>query len=421
MVGEDDWSDDQREARVGLSRWMSDEDDESQTRALFGYAGTGKTELIKALVSRARGRWLFAALTGKAAHVMARRGCEGAATLHSIIYRPAGEDRARQLEEMRVRLMAMRTLASAGRLSDKELRELERDERLLRELSADRSPRFALWPNSPLAASDVRGIVVDEVSMVDATLGRHVESFNKKILVVGDPFQLPPVRKAGYFTEREPDYMLTTVHRQAAQSGVLALATFIREGGRVRDFTSRSDAAIARWSDSDRIDALCLGAEQILCGTHRTRRELNRRVRALSGRSGVPRPGDRLVCLRNDRDLGLFNGSQWVVLDADCRVRSMTADFRLESEDEPGRVVEVGSWLHHMASDPSRAEELRENPDRRDLMEFDWGHVLTIHKSQGSQWRSVVVFDESSSFRGQTARLLYTAVTRASEQVTVVI
>ena len=52
--------------------------------------------------------------------------------------------------------------------------------------------------------------------MVDAELGRDLMSFGVPVLVLGDPAQLPPVQGGGFFTDVEPDAMLTEVHRQAA-------------------------------------------------------------------------------------------------------------------------------------------------------------------------------------------------------------
>src|SRR5882757_5485782 len=59
---------------------------------LFGYAGSGKSTLAKHLAEGVEGKVLFAAFTGKAALVMRRKGCEGASTIHSLIYRPLESD-----------------------------------------------------------------------------------------------------------------------------------------------------------------------------------------------------------------------------------------------------------------------------------------------------------------------------------------
>ena len=59
-------------------------------------------------------------------------------------------------------------------------------------------------------------------------------------------------------------------------------------------------------------------------------------------------------------------------------------------------------------------------PKRRRSDEFDYGYALTVHKSQGSQWDDVVLFDESGAFREHQDRWLYTGITRAAETLTIV-
>jgi len=56
----------------------------------------------------------------------------------------------------------------------------------------------------------------------------------------------------------------------------------------------------------------------------------------------------------------------------------------------------------------------------RGKQQFDFGYAITTHKAQGSQWDRVVIFDESAVFREEAPRWLYTALTRAAEQVIVV-
>src|SRR6476619_5656920 len=58
-----------------------------QVFRLFGYAGTGKTTLAKHIAEDVDGKVAFAAFTGKAALVMRAKGCDGASTIHSLIYR----------------------------------------------------------------------------------------------------------------------------------------------------------------------------------------------------------------------------------------------------------------------------------------------------------------------------------------------
>jgi len=61
-----------------------------QVFRLFGYAGTGKTTLARHIADGVDGGVKFAAFTGKAALVMRNKGCDGASTIHSLIYRARG-------------------------------------------------------------------------------------------------------------------------------------------------------------------------------------------------------------------------------------------------------------------------------------------------------------------------------------------
>lgn len=402
------WSPKQSETIRSVHRWMLDPHAE-QVYVLFGYAGTGKTELAKHLAGEG---WLFAAYTGKAAYVLQQRGCIGASTIHSLIYRPAGESLAAEIKAVELKMALITSIMAKRELTIAEQRELRRLKKSREDLIAQRQPRFAIWEGSPLW--NARGLVIDEVSMVDADLGRDLESFGKKILVLGDPAQLPPVGAGGYYTKRSPHMMLTEVHRHARESGILRLATIIREGGSIDDFgDSTSDVTIV-----NRPTDAFLTADQALCGMNATRRSMNVKYRQRNGiEDPLPQPGDRLVCLKNDRSLGLFNGSQWRVLSAESDTDSMTTVMRLAGEEKYMGEVQVTAWLHHMLG---QEEELKSVEDRRYLSEFDWSYALTVHKAQGSQWQSVALLDQSQAFRGSARKWLYTGITRAAKHLTLV-
>lgn len=93
------WSPQQDRARGIVSRWMRDPS-APQVLYLAGVAGTGKSTLAEDLVSDSSRQWLFGAYTGKAAYVLQQKGCAGAKTLHSLIYRPAGDENAEQIERL---------------------------------------------------------------------------------------------------------------------------------------------------------------------------------------------------------------------------------------------------------------------------------------------------------------------------------
>src|SRR6266849_11219178 len=75
-------------ALTAASNWLKATRGRASIFRLFGYAGTGKTTLARHLAEGVDGKVLYAAFTGKAALVMRRKGCEGASTIHSLIYRP---------------------------------------------------------------------------------------------------------------------------------------------------------------------------------------------------------------------------------------------------------------------------------------------------------------------------------------------
>lgn len=368
----------QDRALVEASRWLKAGD--RQVFRLFGYAGTGKTTLARHIAENVDGDVLFAAFTGKAAQVLRSRGARGASTIHSLIYRPKGE-------------------------------ELVSDEETGQQSLA---PTFTLNRQSPVSKAKL--IIIDECSMVDEALGRDLLSFGTPVLVLGDPGQLPPVSGGGFFTEHEPDILLEEVHRQARDNPIIDLALSVREG---REIMYGDYGSTAKVISKSEVDAdLVLGADQVLVGTNRTRQRYNTRLRELKGFDGLlPAAGDKLVCLRNDTAKGLLNGSLWIVTSAPRTVKS-TMSLLLRSDDEGvERVSAKVKVLKQVFEEPD--EEIPWQVKRRHD-DFDFGYALTVHKSQGSQWNEVVLFDEGWAFREHRSRWLYTAVTRAAERLTIV-
>ena len=257
-------------------------------------------------------------------------------------------------------------------------------------------------------------IIIDECSMVDEELGRDLLSFGRPVLVLGDPAQLPPVKGGGFFTEAEPDVMLTEVHRQAADNPIIRMSMIVREGGRLEPGDYGESRVIARRD----IDALAVTrADQTLVGLNRTRRNYNRRMRELFGhKSPLPEVDDKLVCLRNDRKKGLLNGGIWIVKTL-LPQRKDKMRMTVVPDDDPGRKpLRINVLPAFFESEEEIPFALRRTSD-----EFDYGYALTVHKAQGSQWDDVVLFDESGAFREHRHRLLYTGITRAARRLTIVV
>lgn len=262
-------------------------------------------------------------------------------------------------------------------------------------------------------------VIIDECSMVDETVGRDLMSFAVPILVLGDPEQLPPVKGAGFFTEAPPDILLTEIHRQARDNPILSLATSVREGERIVPGLL-GDSIVVRRADLD--PARVTGADQVLVGMNRTRTVFNRRFREIRGtlaRSPVfPVVDERIICLRNDRSKGLLNGGIWNVEKVLSQEQSGTR--MIVSPIDAGTVQQNVQVAVLREFFEGRERDL-EWDRRRQSDEFDFAYAITVHKSQGSQWDDVTLFDESAVFSRDARRWLYTGITRAAKRVTVVL
>lgn len=382
----------QQDAVDAINRWLKSSDE--QVFRLFGYAGTGKTSLAKYL---ATGATLFCAFTGKAAYVLQQKGCE-AYTIHQLIY--CAKERSKlKLKELELNLT---------NTDDPE--EIEKIEKQIAfEYKKLSSPSFALNPESAVKTADL--VIVDECSMVNEQMARDLMSFGTKILVLGDPAQLPPVYGAGFFIKEKPDYMLTEIHRQAKGNPIIDLATRIRQ----RDYLSPDGDMVVNWGSISPEEVLTY--DQILVGKNLTRKATNRKIRALLNRGSIiPVPGDRLVCLRNDHEVGLLNGGIWEV--DSCYDGDEYLDLVIKDPEIDSGFIAVEAHRHYFAD-----EENRPLPwwVRKEAQEFDYGYALTVHKSQGSQWDRVLIFDESGCFGRDAHKWLYTAVTRAAKEVKLVV
>ena len=399
------WSPVQEEALAAVRSWLGDPNSSDVFR-LFGFAGTGKTTLAKFFAEDVDGRVLFGAYTGKAALVLRERGCHNARTLHNLIYRPRDKSQEK-LREFQKEL-------------DVEIdddRKLQLQSLIRQENENLKRPSFTLNYESDVLSAAV--LVIDEVSMVDKDMGSDLVSFGTPILVLGDPEQLPPVMGGGYFTEEKPDVMLTEIHRQAQGSPIIKMATRVRLGAGL-DYGEWGNSKVVHKGHLT-MEQVAQDFDQILVGKNDTRKEMNRLIRDHLGlthgpEGHLPTVGDKLVCLRNNADSGLLNGSLWEVVGCNVTGDDEVA-MQIKDWGEDSKLTRNVTAHRHYFED--REEDLR-YWEVRDRDCFDYGYALTVHKAQGSQWHRVMIIDESHVFRQHKKRWLYTAITRAEDQVVVV-
>ncbi|QBQ74598.1 DNA helicase [Burkholderia phage BcepSauron] len=390
------WNDEQNSAIRDVMRWYSDKGRAPIFR-LFGYAGTGKTQLIKEIAWRIekgegvkKGSVLFAAYTGKAAAVMRSKGCVGATTLHSLIYRPK-MDRV------------------TGKIKG-----------------------FSRNEESPLRYASI--LIVDEVSMVNEDMALDILKYGVMVLVVGDPFQLKPVKGEGYFVRGRADVMLTKIERQAEENPLIWLSMRLRAKKKLKPGTYGSTRIHAIGTQID--DEHVMTADQMLCGIHRTRHALNRKYRTLAGyfdqESEFPVKGERLLCKKNNKQTGVLNGTQW-----HCSRPRIKPIKRLKNPKNPAAGYEVtrleGLYFKARSLDLFNSDgapmivdtvcslhhfdhNLPEPPwqDIQGTDTWTFAYTQTGHSAQGSQWDKTLIVDESDVFPDQKWEHFYTQLTRTA-------
>lgn len=328
---------------------------------LAGFAGTGKTTLSKEIADKIEGVY-FVAYTGKAANVLREKGCRPASTIHSALY----------------------TLVS----------------------QPDEEPRFTLdIEGSPLRKA--RLVIVDEYSMLPAEIRADIESVADKVLYLGDPFQLPPVQGE---CDLSPDYFLTEIHRQALESHIIKYATDVREG-RALSFCKHDDFIYQPRSFFDAEDYEA--ADQIIVGLNKTRKAWNERFREKLGFAGfkLPQRGDKLICLKNNREKGLFNGM----------IGEAFSDARQVSFQEIKLDFDADRKFHELSVWDGTFKD-RDKPAGKDvrLDRFDYAYAITCHKSQGSEYDNVLIFNQPFGDAVEKRRWQYTAITRGKNMVRLV-
>lgn len=367
----------QQEAAIQKAvKWYKDLQDRKTLKRFFflaGFAGTGKTTVAKEIARRCVGEYgaLAIAPTGKAASRLKQKGFPGAKTLHQFIYNVRGEDEDGQPIFQRKDML-------------------------------DEMPKL---------------VVLDEASMVGEWDAERLLSHRIPVLALGDTGQIPPVKASPYFIN--PDVTLTEIMRQGKESNIIRASFFIRQGKRlpVREY---DDVVVSAERPLSTFLKKFMGSDsQILCSFNSTRDRYNTLLRQLGGFcSQLPSPGEKLVCTFNQHGPGFFNGEQLIV-----KEYVDVPDGEMEEDEPPGMLYVIGESLSDGKEIKCKLNPdcfLGEGDERAAAFKavggFDYGYVITIHKSQGSEWPKVVVLEEF--LRGVPyEKLMYTAVTRAMEKL----
>lgn len=396
---------DQQLADVKIKNWFFH--GTRQVYVLTGYAGTGKTTLLKHTVFETLGlddsfSAAFVTPTGKAATVLIKNGVS-ACTLHRLIYQSQTIEQETEVNGKKIKV-----------------------EKLIfkRRESIDRS---------------IKLIIIDEASMVSDEVLADVLNFGVKVLLCGDDAQLPPVEGFNSFL-KQPDHTLTQIVRQQQDNPIIQLATLAREGKPIPfgNFGGKASVVYQRSLSGEKRQGLLTRCDQIICGLNRTRTKLNDEVRTILGFEGLPKSGEKLICTFNNWEqyidgemrFNLVNGIIGTALapfyDATPYMGFM--QFKPDFLDEicpdalpfDTGIFEGGEYRYKHGDSFAKFDENGEPVGVFQLNRFEFGYCISCHKAQGSEFDKVVVFDESYAFKEDKHRWLYTAITRAKEKLVLV-
>lgn len=425
---------------------------------LHGYAGTGKTSVvatqaIAALQRQGVGVQVLAP-TGKAARVLRAKGLHGAATIHSYLYTPSKRERrdwreaweefAQRAAAAKPKTLALLTFIDTAapetdtsdewdKVMDALPSKLNTTARALREarrfeLAFNAAGAIAHYEESGIPAAEV--LLIDESSMVSDQVASDLLRTGSRLVFVGDPAQLPPVKaQRSPAAMGPPHHLLTKVHRQKGDSPVLELATEVRKSS----FPSAPETKPKRLLSLEDYD-------QVLCWRNATRERVNGEIRRRLGRRDpmMPEAGDRLVCIKNTKTQDpevrqWMNGEQVTVLAAQRSGGKTSDTLALTVADDDGVEFEVFSPAETLAGHKAEQAFLDRSMWGSPDPAWAYGFGLTVHKSQGSEWGSVLLVDESSDMISLTSRRegrdaavaqarqwLYTGITRARDRLDIV-
>ncbi|MDR3181112.1 MAG: AAA family ATPase, partial [Prevotellaceae bacterium] len=415
------------------------------TFLLTGYAGTGKTTVIASLVKLLEemdiASWLLAP-TGRAAKVLAGYAGKSASTIHRKIYRQKTQN--------------------------------------------DPTSNFVLAPND---ASDAI-FIVDEASMIsnenqgalfgsgkllDDLLQFVFSGTRCKLLITGDPAQLPPVHSPFSPALRHSAYRqcdsanLTEVVRQAAESGILHNATRLRnhiENNHCampvmlcKGFTDIEPISAGEVSEklSEAYERYGERETVVICRSNKRANIYNAGIRAqLLGRDDELVRGDRVMVVKNcyqfvehtDKIDFIANGdiAELVSIrrheerygfhfaraelrfpdydDTEITAKIMLDTLHAETaaldEEKQRQLYEaVAASYAHLTTKRDRYKAIREDL-YYNALQLRYANAITCHKAQGGQWKAVFVdhgYLTDEMVNVEFLRWLYTAFTRATEQL----
>ena len=365
---------------------------------IAGYAGTGKSTLVKFIIAAldvCPEKVAYTSFTGKAAEVLRKKGNKNAMTMHRLLYesipKPAGG-----------------------------------------------------YFHKPKPRLDYDIIVVDEISMVPKQLIDQLFKHRVYVICLGDPFQLPPIDKdEDNHLLDNPHIFLDEIMRQEESSEIIQLTMKIRNKEPLELFKGNEVQVLPKASLNS---GMLLWGDQIITATNAMRTSINNQVRTLLGKGKDPEDGDKIICLRNywedfnDQGDPLVNGTIGILTNS-FQTNVQIPAFAARGSDIKSFDVLVGDFVanesiygmtdidRHMLLTGEKCcdwrlsyklGKMRQRIGDIVPKEFAYGYAITAHKAQGSEWDRILVIEENFPFnKEEHARWLYTAATRAVNKLVI--
>ena len=373
-------------------------DDEEHLYLTNDFIVTHNTTMIRYFIERIGLKYenvLFLAFMGKAASQMARNGLP-AKTIHSAIY---------DCKEMIVRD--------------------ENGEIVLKKNGKPKMKKYFVLKDH--IDKKIELIVIDEGSMVDTKTALDILSFGIPVIVLGDLNQLPPVFGNPFFLVK-PDAILHQIMRQKEGDPIIWLSQQVLEDKELKYGVYKNSAVIRK---SDLTEFNFRSADIILTGTNRLRYNINnycrqeiKKIKNLE----YPHLCEKVICRKNNwgktvgDNIYLTNGTTGFVDYIDKKSfngKTMSMDFRPDFTKKVFKGVVFD--YNHMYSIPNQ-DDTEETHYNYYYDKMEYAYAITTHNAQGGGWQNVLYLHEDF-MRNPVDRkkLMYTAITRASESITIVI
>ena len=381
---------DQQKVYDAAMKWWYNQ--ESQLFEIAGAAGTGKTFLINEILRGLRLRTnqiLPMAYTGAAALVMRTRGFTTAKSIHSSLY---------ELQDY----YDLEDIDPRTGLPVKKY-------------------KFGLKPKFLIDASGVQLFLIDEAYMVPSNMVADIMSFGIRVIVCGDPNQLPPIEGDPAFLVNPGVYRLNQLMRQSADDPIVYLAMRALNGLPIHNGLYGNNVLVC---NNDEFSPQMIGyADVVLCGTNKTRENINSYVRHLArfDNSIFPKPGERVICRQNnwnitEKDIALVNGLAGTVTACSGILDAKGKHFMMSYIPDRTNIMFNDLQVNY--------EYFRSNTEHRKYLKnisnnmpwitgefFEYAYALSVHLSQGSEYDKGIILEEF--LRPQIQKqLIYTAITR---------